>query len=38
VFALMFGGLWLSEPITWGLIAALVLVTAGIGLVGRKAV
>ena len=37
VFALMFGGLWLSEPITLSLIAALVLVTAGIGLVGRKA-
>ena len=38
VFAVMFGGLWLSEPITLSLIAALVLVTAGIGLVGRKAV
>jgi drug/metabolite transporter (DMT)-like permease len=37
VFALMFGGLWLGDPITLGLIAALVLVTAGIVLVGRKA-
>lgn len=37
VFALMFGGLWLGEPITLGLIAALALVTAGIVLVGRKA-
>ena len=37
VFALIFGGLWLGEPITLGLIAALVLVTAGIVLVGRKA-
>lgn len=36
VFALIFGGLWLGETITLGLIAALVLVTAGIMLVGRK--
>ncbi len=37
VFALVFGAMWLHEPITINLIAALALVTWGIVLVGRKA-
>ncbi len=36
VFALMIGALWLHEPVTISLIAALALVTGGIVLVGRK--
>ena len=36
VFALLFGALWLGEPVTPGLVAALVLVAAGIVLVNRK--
>ncbi len=36
VFALVFGGLWLGEAVTWNLVAALALVAAGIVLVGRK--
>lgn len=36
VFALLFGAWWLGEPITPGLVAALVLVAAGIVLVNRK--
>ena len=36
VFALLFGAWWLGEPITAGLVAALVLVAAGIVLVNRK--
>lgn len=38
VFALLFGALWLGEPVTPGLVAALVLVAAGIVLVNRRAV
>ncbi len=36
VFALVFGALWLREPVTVNLIVALALVTGGIVLVGRK--
>ena len=36
VFALLFGALWLGEPVTPGLVAALVLVAAGIVLVNRR--
>jgi drug/metabolite transporter (DMT)-like permease len=36
VFALMFGALWLNEPVTPSLLAALALVAAGIVLVNRK--
>ncbi len=36
VFALLFGALWLDEPVTVGLIAALGMVAAGIVLVNRK--
>jgi drug/metabolite transporter (DMT)-like permease len=36
VFALLFGALWLNEPITLPLVAALVLVGIGIVLVNRK--
>ncbi|MCE1191977.1 MAG: DMT family transporter [Acidovorax sp.] len=36
VFALLFGAWWLGEPITAGLVAALVLVAAGIVVVNRK--
>jgi drug/metabolite transporter (DMT)-like permease len=36
VFALLFGALWLHEPITVQLIAALSMVTGGIVLVNRK--
>jgi len=36
VFALMFGAWWLGEPVTPGLLAALTLVTAGIGLGNRR--
>jgi drug/metabolite transporter (DMT)-like permease len=36
VFALLFGALWLHEPITLNLILALVMVAAGIVLVNRK--
>ncbi len=36
VFALLFGALWLSEPVTLNLILALALVAAGIILVNRK--
>ena len=36
VFALLFGALGLGEPVTAGLVAALVLVAAGIVLVNRK--
>ena len=36
VFALLFGALWLNEPVTVNLIAALSLVAAGIVLVNRK--
>jgi drug/metabolite transporter (DMT)-like permease len=36
VFALIFGSLWLNEPITLPLVAALVLVGVGIVLVNRK--
>jgi drug/metabolite transporter (DMT)-like permease len=36
VFALAIGALWLAEPITWNLAAALLLVVAGIVLAGRK--
>lgn len=36
VFALLFGALWLGEPVTPGLVVALVLVAAGIVLVNRK--
>ncbi len=36
VFALIFGALWLNEPITVPLIAALVMVGVGIVLVNRK--
>ncbi len=36
VFALLFGSLWLNEPITVPLVAALVLVGGGIVLVNRK--
>lgn len=38
VFALLFGALWLHEAITPSLLAALVLVTAGIVLVNRRSV
>ena len=38
VFALLFGALWLGEPVTPGLMAALVLVAAGIVLVNRRPV
>ncbi len=37
VFALLFGALWLHEPVTVNLIAALGMVAAGIVLVNRKA-
>lgn len=36
VFALLFGALWLGEPVTPGLLAALVLVALGIVLVNRR--
>ncbi|CAN7440285.1 DMT family transporter [Acidovorax sp. LjRoot117] len=36
VFALLFGALWLGEPVTPGLVTALVLVATGIVLVNRK--
>lgn len=36
VFALLFGALWLHEPVTLNLILALVMVAAGIVLVNRK--
>lgn len=36
VFALLFGAWWLAEPVTPGLVAALVLVAAGIVLVNRR--
>jgi len=36
VFALLFGAWWLGEPVTAGLVAALVLVAAGIVLVNRR--
>ncbi len=36
LFALLFGALWLREPVTPGLVAALVLVAAGIVLVNRR--
>lgn len=36
VFALVFGALWLGEPVTFNLVTALVLVAIGIGLVNRK--
>ena len=36
VFALLFGALWLNEPVTINLIAALSMVAAGIVLVNRK--
>ena len=36
VFALLFGALWLQEPVTSNLLAALVMVAAGIILVNRK--
>jgi len=38
VFALLFGALWLHEPVTLNLIAALSMVTGGIVLVNRKPV
>jgi len=36
VFALMFGAIWLREPVTINLVAALSLVALGIVLVNRK--
>jgi drug/metabolite transporter (DMT)-like permease len=36
VFALLLGALWLGEPVTPGLVAALVLVATGIVLVNRR--
>lgn len=36
LFALLFGALWLKEPVTLNLIAALVLVAGGIVLVSRR--
>ena len=36
VFALLFGSLWLHEPVTLNLIASLVMVAAGIMLVNRR--
>jgi len=36
LFALLFGALWLGEPVTSSLLAALALVAAGIVLVNRK--
>jgi drug/metabolite transporter (DMT)-like permease len=36
MFALLFGALWLSEPVTPSLLIALALVAAGILLVNRK--
>lgn len=36
VFALLFGALWLGEPVTWGLLLSLAGVTAGIVLVNRR--
>ena len=36
VFALLFGALWLNEPVTINLIAALSMVATGIVLVNRK--
>jgi len=38
VFALIFGAMWLGEPVTFTLLAALALVGAGIVLVNRKPV
>ena len=38
VFALLFGALWLNEPVTLNLIAALTMVAVGIVLVNRKPV
>ena len=37
LFALLFGSLWLNEPITASLVAAMALVAVGIVLVNRKA-
>jgi drug/metabolite transporter (DMT)-like permease len=37
VFALIFGALWLQEPVTQTLVIALALVALGIVLVNRKA-
>jgi drug/metabolite transporter (DMT)-like permease len=36
LFALLFGSLWLNEPITASLVAAMALVAVGIVLVNRK--
>ena len=36
MFALLFGALWLREPLTPSLLAALALVAVGIVLVNRK--
>jgi drug/metabolite transporter (DMT)-like permease len=36
IFALVFGALWLKEPVTPGLLGALALVTVGIVLVSRR--
>ncbi len=36
IFALVFGALWLREPITPSLVRALALVAAGIVLVNRR--
>ncbi len=36
VFTLLFGNLWLGEPVTFNLVAALALVAVGIALVNRK--
>ena len=36
VFALLFGALWLGEPVTVTLMASLALVAVGIVLVNRK--
>ena len=37
VFALLFGSLWLHEPVTINLLISLAMVAAGIMLVNRKA-
>jgi drug/metabolite transporter (DMT)-like permease len=36
VFALLFGAIWLNEPVTSNLLAALALVAGGIVLVNRR--
>jgi drug/metabolite transporter (DMT)-like permease len=36
LFALLFGALWLSEPVTPGLLLALAMVAVGIVLVNRR--